>query len=214
MHSIVAKLSSYLGEEKFAKLMNTLKGQCQADGRLLFWQEKLLSEFIRDTGSEIPLELSGILALFRVPAVEVDVDSEPEGNLELQLSSPLFRHFRWVKPNASGGSHTTVFSVELSSNNNTNKIEVLDRVSPHDQPQTVSALMAQIAKGALEFTEDQRSLGVNIHGLQIALLDFVYDPTDLKPYKYCIAMRFILEDLLCELRANRNITTKLLGVPI
>ena len=210
--SKLSDLKSYCGKERFAKFVTTLRGQCRADGRLLYWQEKLLRDFSEETEVRVAADLDGILDLFRQDSVAVPMQSHAGA-----VSFPSFeavRHFSSRNQMASGGSHLTDFVVKIRSHTVAGTCLFQDKTFPHSRPEIVPSLLGSLSEGAMKFIYDQASCLTPVGGVDIELLEFADNATDLKPHKYAAAIYFVLGDLFMEHQANRQIHRKLIGVPI
>jgi hypothetical protein len=98
MSGILQDLERYCGPERFGKFVAALNGRCKISGRLLFWQERLLEDFEAHTGTKVPIDLEGVLKLFRRPSVIAPCPSAPgmEINLDKVREALGYAHVREI----------------------------------------------------------------------------------------------------------------------
>ena len=211
---MIKELAEYCGEERYKKFLDALGGGAKRNGRLFYWQEKLLDDFNASLGTSIPTDLEGLLAHYRCPSVILDVDPSAGMESVLKFEKSCSRTFRWENRYASGGSQATIFTLEMMPKNSRLNIEISDRAAPHADRNTASRLIEEIANGVRSFMSEQKNEGGHVLGFDVLLRWYAYDEIDLKPHKYASATKFILEDLLCEQSFGRFIQTKIVGVPV
>ena len=115
---------------------------------------------------------------------------------------------------ASGGSHLTVFTVRLSTHSSPYDVVVRDECPAGENPDARERALEELRCGVEEFLVNKLDRSIEIHALMIALLDFEYHETDFRPLRYRLAIKFLLEDLLCEQRCGRVVPEKLVGIPL
>jgi hypothetical protein len=212
MSEILKALEEHCGSERFQKFVAVLKGQSKTSGRLLFWQEQLLKDFAAGTGKEAPGDLEGVLNLFRRPSIAV-----PCPSATASLAFPTFsaiRQFTSINQLASGGSHVTDFVVRIVRHDERDACEVADRSAPNEREDVADQILLALSEGLIRFLEKQRVGGRSVRAFRVELLGYQGHETDLKPYKFSPALCFVLEDLLCETSAGRELPQKLVGIPI
>ena len=211
MESFIAQFERYAGAERYAKFMGTLRGQCRVEKRLMYWQEQLLSEFAASIERPALRSLADVVALFAVEPRQVNLGAF-DGAIPI-VGVPVVREFRSVKQNASGGSHVTVFEVQIGPSHTT-ECNLIDCAAPHDEYAVAEEIMDALERGVSRFVADSNDTGIYVSGFDIRLLSYVHNSIDFKPSKHQMAIHFLLQDLFSETRTGRHVSAKLVGIPL
>ncbi len=213
METFSEQFERYTGSEQYAKFIATLRGQCRADGRLMYWQEKLISDFFSTKGALAPASLHEVIDLFGVKPLSVDLGHLAADGIQIVRSS-VIREFRSINQAASGGSHLTVFEVEISPNPESVVCNVVDGSGPHDDCAMAQELLGAFEKGISFFINEKKTESKCFLGFTVRLLSYVRHNPEFKPSKHQAAIYFLLHDLLSETLTGREVHAKLVGVPL
>jgi hypothetical protein len=212
MDSFITQFECFVGAERFAKFVTTVRGQARSAKRLMYWQESLLRDFCAAHEFPVPQSLDEVISLFAVKPVIIELGNDSD-RLNL-VESPISREFRSVKQHASGGSHVTVFEVTFHPEPSSSLCSIEDWAGPHDESFVATAILESFEKGVSKFLTDCKARNQFFKGFRIRLTSYVYSSTDFKPLKHQLGMHFLLNDILSETLTGRNVQAKLVGIPL
>ncbi|MES2570227.1 MAG: hypothetical protein V4710_09265 [Verrucomicrobiota bacterium] len=207
----IQQFASFCGKQRYAKFLDALRTSARTQGRLMFWQEQELQRFVATTGQLIPQNYEELSRLYCSSDRYISSNNHHESPCIMRFAHPVFRYFHSVNQAASGGSHVTVFTVQISSEALGYAAVIRDECAPDEDSQARELVLDELQHGANDFFVSHDLTG---DSLCISLVEFVNHEIDLKPYKFRRAIQFILEDLLCEQQCNRYVPKKTVGIPL
>lgn len=212
MDNFAKQFELFARSARYEKFIATLRHQFRSSGRLFFWQEKLIADFFAANNMPKPASLADLVGLFSNPSTSFELGNVGQAIQLTQIS--LLREFRSIKQHASGGSHLTVFEIEVSPNEDTGLCTLIDRAGPHEHPTVAEEILAAFANGIHHLSEQYKCLGKHFLGFNVTLLSYIYSESEFRPNKYEAAFYFLLKDILSESLTNRKVPRKLVGIPL
>jgi hypothetical protein len=212
MQSFLEQFAEYAGAERFAKFVSALRAQPRIERRLMYWQEQLLAEFATAKELHAPQSLAEVVALFAAPPRSVDL-GESNARIPL-LRSSVFREFRSIAQNASGGSHVTLFEIEIDPHPGSISCNLTDGAGPHESAEVAVQLLDALEQGVTRFVADHQTRGNWFDGFSVQVLSYVHNGAEFKASKHQAAIAFVLHDLLSETLTGRRVPAKMVGIPL